>query len=76
MWAISKNNDKMSVQGSSTAVTVARSWDDHRIVMSLAVAGMVAGATEIDTAESVAVSYPGYAANRGGDEGSRVTAHR
>ena len=28
--------------------------------MSLAVAGLVAGDTEIDTAESVAVSYPGF----------------
>ena len=61
MWGISKNNDEMSVQGSSTAVTVACSWHDHGIVMSLAVAGMVAGDTEIDTAESVAVSYPGFA---------------
>ena len=33
---------------------------DHRIVMALAVAGMVAGDTEIDTAESVDVSYPGF----------------
>ena len=30
------------------------------IVMALTVAGMVAGDTEIDTAESVAVSYPGF----------------
>ena len=34
--------------------------DDHRIVMALTVAGMVAGGAEIDTAESVAVSYPGF----------------
>jgi len=28
--------------------------------MALTVAGMVAGDTKIDTAESVAVSYPGF----------------
>ena len=28
--------------------------------MALTVAGMVAGDTEIDTAESVAVAYPGF----------------
>jgi len=33
--------------------------------MSLAVAGMVAGDTEIGTAESVAVSYPGFARDMG-----------
>ena len=35
-------------------------WDDYMIVMAIAVAGMVAGGAEIDTAESVAVSYPGF----------------
>jgi 3-phosphoshikimate 1-carboxyvinyltransferase len=35
-------------------------WDDHRIVMALAVAGMVAGSTTIDTIESVGISYPGF----------------
>ena len=35
-------------------------WDDHMIVMALTVAGVVAGDTEIDTAESVAISYPGF----------------
>ena len=35
-------------------------YDDHRIVMALAVAGMAAGMTRIDTAECVDVSYPGF----------------
>ena len=35
-------------------------YHDHRIVMALAVAGLVAGGTEIDTVESVDVSYPGF----------------
>jgi 3-phosphoshikimate 1-carboxyvinyltransferase len=35
--------------------------NDHRIVMALSLAGMIAdGETEIDTAESVDVTYPGY----------------
>ncbi len=36
-------------------------YDDHRIVMSLAIAGLVAeGTTTITTAESVNISYPGF----------------
>jgi 3-phosphoshikimate 1-carboxyvinyltransferase len=35
-------------------------WHDHRIVMALTVAGLVAGGTRIDTAEAVDVSYPGF----------------
>ncbi len=36
-------------------------WDDHRMVMSLAIAGMAAeGETEIDTASAAAVTYPGF----------------
>lgn len=35
--------------------------DDHRVVMALSLAGMIAeGVTEIDTAESVDVSYPTF----------------
>ncbi len=34
---------------------------DHRVVMALSLAGMVAGGeTEIDTAESIDVTFPGY----------------
>ncbi len=36
-------------------------YDDHRIVMSLAIAGLMAsGTTAITTAESVDISYPGF----------------
>ena len=35
-------------------------WDDHRIVMSLFIAGMLVGGVEIDTAESVRISYPEF----------------
>ncbi|WP_318786373.1 3-phosphoshikimate 1-carboxyvinyltransferase [Methanimicrococcus hacksteinii] len=34
--------------------------DDHRIVMSLFIAGMITGEMEIDTAESVQISYPDF----------------
>ncbi|MDQ6719786.1 MAG: 3-phosphoshikimate 1-carboxyvinyltransferase [Candidatus Dormibacteraeota bacterium] len=38
-----------------------RSHGDHRVAMALAVAGMLAdGATEIEDAECVAISYPGF----------------
>ncbi|WNY29344.1 3-phosphoshikimate 1-carboxyvinyltransferase [Methanimicrococcus stummii] len=33
---------------------------DHRIVMSLFIAGMVIGGVTVDTAESVQISYPGF----------------
>jgi 3-phosphoshikimate 1-carboxyvinyltransferase len=36
-------------------------YDDHRMVMALAIAGMaVEGKTTVDTAEAVSVTYPGF----------------
>jgi 5-enolpyruvylshikimate-3-phosphate synthase len=35
-------------------------WDDHRIVMSLFIAGMMIGDVEIDTSESIKISYPEF----------------
>ncbi|MCL2142392.1 MAG: 3-phosphoshikimate 1-carboxyvinyltransferase [Methanimicrococcus sp.] len=35
-------------------------WDDHRIVMSLFVAGLLLGNTTIDTTDSVKISYPEF----------------
>jgi len=58
--SISRNDDKLPVQSRNIAVIAMHGWDDHGIVMAPAVAGMVAGGAEIDTAESVAVSYPGF----------------
>jgi 3-phosphoshikimate 1-carboxyvinyltransferase len=57
---ISRNDNKLSVHSSSIDTASMYGWHDRRIVMALTVAGMVAGDTEIDTAESVAVSYPGF----------------
>ncbi|MCK5515013.1 MAG: 3-phosphoshikimate 1-carboxyvinyltransferase, partial [Deltaproteobacteria bacterium] len=36
-------------------------YHDHRVVMALSLAGMIAqGETEIDSAESVDITFPGY----------------
>jgi len=38
-----------------------RSQGDHRVAMALAVAGLIAdGTTEIEDAECVEISYPGF----------------
>ncbi len=58
---IVEKEDELVIRGGEVRGASLHGWDDHRIVMSLAVAGLVAGDTEIDTAESVAVSYPGFA---------------
>ena len=57
---ITETEDELHVRGGGIHGATLHGWDDHRIVMALTVAGMVAGDTEIDTAESVAVSYPGF----------------
>jgi 3-phosphoshikimate 1-carboxyvinyltransferase len=47
-------------QGALTGCDV-HGYDDHRMVMSLAIAGMAAqGTTTVDTAESAAVTYPTF----------------
>ncbi|HIE30960.1 MAG TPA: 3-phosphoshikimate 1-carboxyvinyltransferase [Methanosarcinales archaeon] len=58
--SIVEKEDELVIRGGEIQGASLHGWDDHRIVMALAVAGMVAGDTEIDTAESVAVSYPGF----------------
>jgi 3-phosphoshikimate 1-carboxyvinyltransferase len=57
---ITEKEDELYVRGGGIHGARLHGWDDHRIVMALTVAGMVSGDTEIDTAESVAVSYPGF----------------
>ncbi len=57
---IVETEDELVIHGGAVHGASLHGWDDHRIVMALAVAGMVAGDTKIDTAESVAVSYPGF----------------
>ncbi|MBN2487217.1 MAG: 3-phosphoshikimate 1-carboxyvinyltransferase [Bacteroidales bacterium] len=53
--------DGLIVHQSELNGTRVHGYDDHRMVMSLAIAGMAAdGVTEIDTAESVSVTYPTF----------------
>jgi 3-phosphoshikimate 1-carboxyvinyltransferase len=57
---ITEEKDKLIIKGGKINGANVHGWDDHRIVMALAVAGMVAGGTTIDTIESVSISYPGF----------------
>ncbi|MFZ3383049.1 MAG: 3-phosphoshikimate 1-carboxyvinyltransferase [Candidatus Methanoperedens sp.] len=57
---ITEEKDRLIIKGGKLKGAIVHGWDDHRIVMALAVAGMVAGETTIDTIESVSISYPGF----------------
>jgi len=57
---IRERPDGLEIVGGQLHGAEVHGYDDHRIVMALAVAGLVAGGTKIDTAESVDVSYPGF----------------
>lgn len=57
---ITEEKDRLIIKGGTIKGASVHGWDDHRIVMALAVAGMVAGGTTIDTIESVGISYPGF----------------
>jgi len=57
---IKERPDGLEIEGGKLHGADIHGYDDHRIVMALAVAGLVAGKTKIDTAESVDVSYPGF----------------
>lgn len=57
---ITEEKERLIIRGGTLKGAVVHGWDDHRIVMALAVAGMVAGGTTIDTVESVRISYPEF----------------
>jgi 3-phosphoshikimate 1-carboxyvinyltransferase len=57
---ITEEKDRLIIKGGKIKGAKVHGWDDHRIVMALAVAGMVAGETTIDTIESISISYPGF----------------
>ncbi len=57
---VREETDKLILKGSKLHGTDLCGWDDHRIVMALTLAGMAAGGTVIDTAESVGISYPDF----------------
>ncbi|HPA44589.1 MAG TPA: 3-phosphoshikimate 1-carboxyvinyltransferase [bacterium] len=53
--------DGLVIHGSALHGAVVDGRHDHRVVMALSVAGLAAkGATEIETAESAAVTFPNY----------------
>ena len=61
---VDEYEERLVVDGEASELVGTRvdGRDDHRVVMALAVAGLVAeGETTIETAESVDVSYPGFA---------------
>jgi 3-phosphoshikimate 1-carboxyvinyltransferase len=61
---LKEEQDSLTIEGGTLLHGAAvHGWHDHRIVMALAIAGLVAGDTTIDTAESVSVSYPGFFEN-------------
>jgi 3-phosphoshikimate 1-carboxyvinyltransferase len=57
---IKERPDGLEITGGELHGASVHGYHDHRIVMALMVAGLVAGGTRIDTAESVDVSYPGF----------------
>lgn len=58
---IQEEKDGVTVHQSDLKGAHVNGHGDHRMVMALAIAGMVAeGETIIDTAESAAVTYPGF----------------
>jgi 3-phosphoshikimate 1-carboxyvinyltransferase len=59
--AIEELEDGLIIRESRLTGARLRGHHDHRVVMALSLAGMVAeGATEVDTAESIDVTFPGY----------------
>ncbi len=59
---VEESQDSLTITGGKRLQGAAvDGYDDHRIVMALAVAGLAAdGTTTISTAESVSISYPGF----------------
>jgi 3-phosphoshikimate 1-carboxyvinyltransferase len=57
---IKERPDGLEIEGGKLKGARVSGHHDHRIVMALTVAGLVAGDTRIETAESVSVSYPGF----------------
>jgi len=59
---IDVDGDDITIDGPTTLVGAhTHTLDDHRLAMTFAVAGLIAsGSTEIDRAESAAVSYPSF----------------
>lgn len=57
---VREETDQLIITGGKLIGADVHGWHDHRIVMSLTIAGMVAGNTSVDTAEAVDISYPDF----------------
>jgi 3-phosphoshikimate 1-carboxyvinyltransferase len=57
---IKEERDKLIITGSKLHGASVSGWGDHRVVMSLTLAGMAAGETVVDGVESVVISYPDF----------------
>jgi 3-phosphoshikimate 1-carboxyvinyltransferase len=58
---VKETDDGMILEHSRLKGTKLKGYNDHRVVMALSLAGMFAeGITEIDTAESIKVTFPNY----------------
>ena len=58
--SIKEEPDQLVITGGTLHGAELHGWHDHRIVMALTIAGMVAGDTVIDTAGSVEISFPDF----------------
>lgn len=58
---IEEMEDGLIIRQRKLEGTSVRGYHDHRVVMALSLAGMMAqGETEIDSAESIDITFPGY----------------
>lgn len=57
---VHEETDSLTITGGKLKRADLHGWHDHRIVMALTLAAMIAGNTTIDTVESVAISYPHF----------------
>jgi len=58
---IEEREDGLIIRQSELKGLKLRGYHDHRVVMALSLAGMMAqGETEIDSAESIDITFPGY----------------
>jgi 3-phosphoshikimate 1-carboxyvinyltransferase len=59
--AVTEHKDGLTIRHSRLKGAKVNGHDDHRVVMALAIAGMIAeGETVIDTAEAAEVTYPTF----------------
>jgi 3-phosphoshikimate 1-carboxyvinyltransferase len=58
--SVREEPDQLIITGGTLRGADLHGWHDHRIIMALTIAGMVAGDTVIDTAEAVDISFPNF----------------